>query len=228
MNYEKIYDSLIFSRQNRILPKNVYAEKHHIIMRSMGGKDTPDNIVILTAKEHFLAHLLLHRIHRNKKTSFALFAMCNFKNKSTQGKNRVFSAKSYEFAKNEFCKFLSDSQTGVKKSEKHCEAISRSKEIFWSKKTAEEKSATMKKVRDKMTSEQRKKRSQNANLSYTSERRSKNAHEIFKNLTDDQKTHRKKVASKVRKNFWQNLSPEEKILRMKKLNDAKKKKNEFC
>lgn len=61
MYYKKIYESLISKRQ--LSPyKEGYYEKHHIIPRSMGGKDTADNIVYLTAREHFIAHLLLSKM----------------------------------------------------------------------------------------------------------------------------------------------------------------------
>lgn len=61
--YETWYQSLIKSRQNRVLSSDEYTEKHHIIPRSLGGSDTADNLITLTAREHFIAHLLLARIY---------------------------------------------------------------------------------------------------------------------------------------------------------------------
>lgn len=46
------------SQRNR----DVYGEWHHIIPRSMGGTDESDNLVKLTFREHFIAHLLLVKI----------------------------------------------------------------------------------------------------------------------------------------------------------------------
>ena len=64
MNYKKIYDDLIErARCRRIYTES--AERHHIIPRSLGGDDSPSNIVILTFREHFIAHLLLFKIHKN-------------------------------------------------------------------------------------------------------------------------------------------------------------------
>ena len=61
MNYQKIYDQLIArAKTNRNLLE--YTEKHHVIPKSLGGDDSADNLVILTAREHFMAHLLLARI----------------------------------------------------------------------------------------------------------------------------------------------------------------------
>ena len=61
MNYQKIYNQLIEKAQNRILPWNKYKEVHHILPRSMGGSNDIINLISLTAKEHFLAHLLLYK-----------------------------------------------------------------------------------------------------------------------------------------------------------------------
>jgi len=36
-----------------------YVERHHIVPRSLGGPHTRENIVVLTYREHFLAHWLL-------------------------------------------------------------------------------------------------------------------------------------------------------------------------
>ena len=54
MNYEKIYNQIIERAKNRVLEG--YGEKHHIIPKCMGGKNNLDNLVNLTAREHFLSH----------------------------------------------------------------------------------------------------------------------------------------------------------------------------
>ena len=48
----------------------------------MGGSDEKENLVNLTAREHFICHRLLVQIHpSNNKLKFALWAMCNMKSK---------------------------------------------------------------------------------------------------------------------------------------------------
>lgn len=64
--YNIWYNRLIETRRNRILPIEVYKEKHHILPRSLGGNDSPDNLIELTAREHFIAHLLLARIYSGR------------------------------------------------------------------------------------------------------------------------------------------------------------------
>jgi hypothetical protein len=94
MDYEKHYRLLIETRSCRELPENVYYEKHHIIPESMGGSNDPSNIIRLTAREHFIAHWLLWRIHGTKQMAFAFYAMVNM------GKNQsVKSSRIYEEAK---------------------------------------------------------------------------------------------------------------------------------
>lgn len=42
-----------------------YFEIHHILPKALGGVDTPNNRVILTFREHVIAHKLLVVIHKN-------------------------------------------------------------------------------------------------------------------------------------------------------------------
>ena len=59
MNYLKVYCNLIRKAENRTPPES-YIEKHHTFPKSLFGKN--DRIVILTAREHYIAHLLLEKI----------------------------------------------------------------------------------------------------------------------------------------------------------------------
>lgn len=85
MNYQKIYDQIISRAQNRVLEIGVYFEKHHKIPRCMGGDDSPENLVKLTAREHFICHWLLIRIYpKHEGLIYAFSAMCNLKNNIQQ------------------------------------------------------------------------------------------------------------------------------------------------
>jgi hypothetical protein len=76
MNYEKIYAALMQRAKTRILPKETYVEKHHIVPRCLEGNNSPENIVKLLPEEHYLAHQLLVRIYPgNNKLIFACIAM---------------------------------------------------------------------------------------------------------------------------------------------------------
>lgn len=74
MNYQKIYQNLIEKRQYN--PVEGYSESHHIIPRYIGGSDNYENLIYLSAREHFIAHVLLVKIYKNK---YAANMMSNFK-----------------------------------------------------------------------------------------------------------------------------------------------------
>lgn len=96
MNYEKIYNQIIERAKKRIIED--YTEKHHIIPKCLGGTDDEENLVNLTAREHFLVHWLLCNIYTdNLKIKFAFVMMCNVKN----GKQRRYtpSSRSFEYAR---------------------------------------------------------------------------------------------------------------------------------
>lgn len=61
MNYRKHYNALMTRARNRVL--DGYFEKHHVKPKCLGGPDRPDNIVCLTAEEHFVAHLILAKLY---------------------------------------------------------------------------------------------------------------------------------------------------------------------
>lgn len=89
MNHAKHYNSLINKSKARGIDKSSidgYFEAHHIVPRCMGGSDTSENLVLLTAKEHYIAHLLLHKMYpTNKKLLCAVNMMSGhgkFKNYS--------------------------------------------------------------------------------------------------------------------------------------------------
>lgn len=80
MNYKKIYKSIIqrAKQAHRTKASDEYYESHHIIPNFMfkdrkdrkgpaghldGDCDAPANLVLLTIREHFFAHLLLVKIH---------------------------------------------------------------------------------------------------------------------------------------------------------------------
>ncbi len=63
------------SKLNRVKNSKNYFEQHHIIPRSLGGSNRPDNLVLLTAREHFIAHLLLPRFLKGKDKKSMLFAI---------------------------------------------------------------------------------------------------------------------------------------------------------
>ena len=62
MNYQLLYNKIMQKAHSRSRPIG-YVEKHHIVPKALGGSNNKENIAILTAREHFIAHYLLAKIH---------------------------------------------------------------------------------------------------------------------------------------------------------------------
>lgn len=74
--YNKLYFRIIESAKNN--SPEIY-EKHHIIPKSLGGNDEPDNIVKLTLRQHYICHKLLTKMTEGDnlyKMMWALHRMC--------------------------------------------------------------------------------------------------------------------------------------------------------
>ncbi len=89
MNYEKHYRLLCQSRQqlNRQKLKcnelgYIYYEWHHIVPRHEAGSDEASNLVLLTAREHFIAHWLFAKWKQTRKAWAAVSAMAFTSNKA--------------------------------------------------------------------------------------------------------------------------------------------------
>ena len=61
MNYTNLYDKLIEKAKIREINNKLvgYKEIHHIIPKCLGGTDDKDNLVELTAREHFIAPFII-------------------------------------------------------------------------------------------------------------------------------------------------------------------------
>ena len=103
MDYTRIYNQIIERAQNRKL--DGYVEKHHIIPKCIGGLDVKENLVELTAREHFLCHRLLCEIYSQEpKLWYALWLMAIGKRKWIESTPYNISSKEYERIKLEFIK----------------------------------------------------------------------------------------------------------------------------
>ena len=87
-------------------------------MRSLGGSDDESNLVSLTGREHYIAHLLLAKINCCSQTAYALWMMqC----RSNEDKNVPFirSSRMYEWARKEFAKYISRNNKIASKGERN-------------------------------------------------------------------------------------------------------------
>jgi ssDNA-binding Zn-finger/Zn-ribbon topoisomerase 1 len=101
MNYQRIYNLLVEKAQNRTTLDG-YKESHHIIPRGLGGSNDSSNLVDFTAREHFIAHLLLAKIYGGGMWH-AAHMMSNMKR---------YTNRKYETARKEHAKRVSKLMSG--------------------------------------------------------------------------------------------------------------------
>jgi hypothetical protein len=107
--YTKWYFNIIQNANNKA---GEYVEKHHIIPRCIGGSDHRENLASLTAREHFVCHLLLTKMTTGKVKR----AMCWAVGKFTQvnkNQNRKFTSWEYKQIREN----ISFARTGTKHSD---------------------------------------------------------------------------------------------------------------
>ena len=106
MDYLQIYNALVArARPTRDLD---YGEWHHVLPRCMGGSDDASNLVFLTAREHFISHALLAKIHANTihgyKLASAFNMMCADGQNGRRHTSRLFALARVMFSRNHPCK----------------------------------------------------------------------------------------------------------------------------
>lgn len=85
--YTRWYYNIVDCANARVLDVEVYSEKHHVIPRSLGGDNSADNLVALTAREHFICHWLLTKMTsgaKQKKMAYACKMMMHSHSKGQQ------------------------------------------------------------------------------------------------------------------------------------------------
>ena len=141
MNYLKVYCNLIRKAENRTLPEG-YTEKHHTFPKSIFGKN--NRIVVLTGREHYIAHALLERIYikryglKDKRTIKIMYAYNMMSNRSVYNNSILYETFKKRFIKNNVGKMhpmygkshssksrikMSESQKGRKKPQRSKEHI---------------------------------------------------------------------------------------------------------
>jgi 5-methylcytosine-specific restriction endonuclease McrA len=93
--YTRWYFNIINNAKLRILDD--YIERHHIIPKSLGGANTKDNLVCLTAREHFICHWLLTKMTegQNKMKMCMALVMMRASHKKHQRYNTPLTSRVY-------------------------------------------------------------------------------------------------------------------------------------
>lgn len=111
MNYQKIYNQIIEKR--KLEEPEGYTENHHIIPRSLGGSDDKDNLVRLTAREHFICHYLLAKMYYNESLEWYKMNHAFMMMKCTNLlQDRYYNSRLYEALKYNISLVMSMTQSG--------------------------------------------------------------------------------------------------------------------
>jgi hypothetical protein len=111
--YKQWYTNITERAKNRVL--ETYTEQHHVQPRSLGGSDEVDNLVNLTAREHFICHWLLVKMTTGQEHYKMLNAlrMMRAEKQGQQRYNTKITARVYESIKQEYAELQSKQFTGI-------------------------------------------------------------------------------------------------------------------
>lgn len=110
--YSKIYFNIIERAKSRSL-ENCYFETHHIVPRCAGGTDNDDNLVKLTAREHYVCHMLLPNMVEDSVVKSKLYHACGMMVRGNKH-GRRFTSWQYQRARLYHAKGNTLRQTGKK------------------------------------------------------------------------------------------------------------------
>lgn len=102
--YSLAYYSIIDRAKSRLLEG--YTETHHIIPKSLGGTDASSNLVELTAREHYICHLLLPKMTDGENKYKMIYAY------TMMSGRKVYGSRKYAFYREEYSKINSELRSG--------------------------------------------------------------------------------------------------------------------
>jgi len=102
--YSRIYYSIIERAKSR--EKIGYTETHHILPKSLGGTDEPSNLVELTAREHFICHLLLPKMTEGESYYKMVYAFVIMSGR------KIYGSRKYAFYRESYAKINSELRSG--------------------------------------------------------------------------------------------------------------------
>jgi hypothetical protein len=98
--YTKWYFNIIRKAKSEPRAKgNEYYERHHITPRCLDGNDTEYNLVLLTAKEHYVCHWLLCKMVDESIRYKLYFAFWRMTQSTAKMQAKKFNARQYEIAR---------------------------------------------------------------------------------------------------------------------------------
>lgn len=110
--YNKWYSQIIANGKDKKLPGH---ERHHIMPRSLGGTDSNDNLVYITAREHFICHWLLTKIYPTGEEHWKMLnalRMMRAENKNQQRYDTKITSRVYAKLKEEYAQLHRERYSG--------------------------------------------------------------------------------------------------------------------
>ena len=106
MNYKIKYEQIINKAKslNRFKSNKIYYENHHILPKCLGGNDDFSNLVLLTAREHFLCHKLLYKENPKNTSLFRAYHCMSKCENSNQHRQLRISSREFSLIREEFAK----------------------------------------------------------------------------------------------------------------------------
>jgi hypothetical protein len=96
-------------KANNLERESGATETHHIIPRCRGGDNSPDNLVVLTLREHYVAHWMLWRAYpEDQALAFALYQMSNKNAQKYEGKVKTIPSRVYSSLKSQCVQAISE------------------------------------------------------------------------------------------------------------------------
>lgn len=132
--YTTWYNNIVRAAQSEQRKKHngTYFESHHIIPKSLGGSNHSGNLVLLTAKEHYVCHLLLPKMcvssDHKRRMVFAYMQLSKQAN-AFRAPHR-YTSRSYERFRRQFITYISGPNCymfGVQKTQGQRDKISKTR-----------------------------------------------------------------------------------------------------
>jgi hypothetical protein len=104
--YTKTYYSIIYRAKTELRSKkHGYFEIHHIIPQCSPfcGSNKKDNLVLLTAKEHFICHMLLTKMCKGEG-KYKMICALNNMSRISKNQNRTITSAQYAYVKRQLSK----------------------------------------------------------------------------------------------------------------------------
>jgi hypothetical protein len=117
--YTKWYLNLVLENNN----SGAYVERHHILPKCLFPeyKNSSWNIVKLSARQHFIAHILLYKMFKKNTEGYGKMLTASLRMKTHNTNNRYVNSRLYEQVKVKFGKYISENRCW---SEEHKQRIS--------------------------------------------------------------------------------------------------------